>query len=62
MIPRPAAIAVASIVPLVVGASRVYLDVHWTTDVLGGWSVGSLVAALSAGVYERVRDKTRRPW
>lgn len=62
MIPRPVAIAAASIAPLLVGASRVYLDVHWTTDVLGGWSVGGLVAALSAGVYERVRDNTRRLW
>jgi membrane-associated phospholipid phosphatase len=62
MIPRPVAIAAASITPLLVGASRVYLDVHWTTDVLGGWSVGGLVAALSAGVYERVRDNTRRLW
>jgi len=62
IIPRPVAIAAASITPLLVGASRVYLDVHWTTDVLGGWSVGSLVAALSAGVYERVRDNTRRLW
>jgi undecaprenyl-diphosphatase len=58
MIPRGFAIAASTVAPLLVGASRVYLDVHWTTDVLGGWSVGGLVAALSAGVYERVRNKT----
>jgi undecaprenyl-diphosphatase len=58
MISRAVAIAASTVAPLLFGASRVYLDVHWTTDVLGGWSVGGLVAALSAGVYERVRNKT----
>lgn len=56
MMPRSAAIALSTIGTLLVGASRVYLDVHWTTDVLGGWSVGGLVAAMSAAVYERVRQ------
>ncbi len=60
MISRETAIALASVGTFLVGASRVYLDVHWTTDVLGGWSVGGLVTALSAAVYERVRRDTRR--
>lgn len=46
--------------PVVIGASRVYLDTHWSTDVLGGWSLGSLVTALSAFVYEKLRRDTRR--
>ncbi|MDQ6717399.1 MAG: phosphatase PAP2 family protein [Gemmatimonadota bacterium] len=43
MIPRSAAALIGGAVPLLVGGSRVYLDVHWTTDVLGGLSVGALV-------------------
>ncbi|MDB4908210.1 MAG: phosphoesterase PA-phosphatase related protein [Gemmatimonadetes bacterium] len=59
MIPKEVAAALAIVPPALIGTSRVYLDVHWATDVIGGWSVGTLVAAMSAVVYERVRTLTR---
>lgn len=48
--------AVAVGLALVVGASRVYLGVHWPTDVLAGWSVG---AAFALGIWLLLR---RGPW
>jgi membrane-associated phospholipid phosphatase len=52
----PVAIVIGGIVPLIVGLTRLYLDVHWTTDVVGGWTVGLFVAAMSAALYERLRS------
>jgi undecaprenyl-diphosphatase len=51
----PAAIVIGGLVPLIVGLTRLYLDVHWMTDVVGGWTAGLIVASMSATLYERLR-------
>lgn len=42
-----------------VGVTRVWLGVHWPSDVLGGWLFGALLVALAVLVYEWPWD--RRP-
>jgi undecaprenyl-diphosphatase len=51
------ALAFAIVAPLLIGLSRLYLNVHWATDVLGGWSVGLFVAVLSASLYNHHRRR-----
>jgi undecaprenyl-diphosphatase len=55
-----AALPVAAVAVLLIGASRVYLDAHWASDVLGGWAVGSGLALAGIALYERLRVVDRR--
>ena len=53
-------ITVAGVLTVLIGLTRLYLGVHYPTDVLGGWSVG-LAWALASGLVGRtLRARSRR--
>ncbi len=60
LLPRVAAIGAGVALPVVVGISRVYLDMHWATDIAGGWLAGLIVASAAAAAYEWTMTNTTR--
>jgi membrane protein DedA with SNARE-associated domain/membrane-associated phospholipid phosphatase len=44
--------AVAGMMAFLIGFSRLYLGVHWTTDVIGGWTLGLMWVALGVVVTD----------
>ncbi|WP_197422675.1 MULTISPECIES: phosphatase PAP2 family protein [unclassified Phenylobacterium] len=53
------AYVLAALVVVGVGFSRVYLGVHWPSDVLGGWCLGALWALVGWIVLRALRAPTR---
>ncbi|GAA2218488.1 phosphatase PAP2 family protein [Streptomyces nogalater] len=55
------AVAAAVVSVAGVGVTRVWLGVHWASDVLGGWLFGALLVALAVLVYEWPRHRRGTP-
>ena len=53
------AVALAGSFALLVGISRIYLGVHYPSDILGGWAAG---IAWVSGVYLVLHRIRERPW
>lgn len=56
---RRTVLALAIGLVLLIGASRVYLGVHWPSDVLAGWLVGAAWAAGASVVTRRLQAERR---
>ena len=46
--------AVCGFLALTIGPSRIYVGVHWPTDVLAGWCIGGAVLMVSICILERI--------
>ncbi|MFI0505421.1 phosphatase PAP2 family protein [Streptomyces albogriseolus] len=55
------ALVVAVISVVGVGLTRVWLGVHWPTDVLGGWLFGALTVVAAVAVHRRLRPADAAP-
>jgi membrane-associated phospholipid phosphatase len=57
---RFAAMAALVLWAVLDGVGRVYIGVHWATDVVAGWLLGALLTVLAAGLFARVRTAGRQ--
>ncbi|MFG1625481.1 phosphatase PAP2 family protein [Kribbella sp. NPDC049227] len=58
---RAAILAVAVLMSIGIGLSRVYLGYHWATDVLAGWTVAVVWLAIVLNVAAFVRARSGPP-
>lgn len=56
---RSTLILCSTIFIIMIGTSRIYLGVHYPSDIIGGYSAGGVWLALSIGIFQRHHKKKR---
>lgn len=57
---RAYVLSVAMLVAVMVGVSRVYLGVHWPSDVAAGWALGAAWASFSWLIFHMIQRRSKR--
>jgi len=52
---RVTTVIAAVVIAAIAGATQAYLGVHWPSDVVGGWALGSLLLTLAVTALSQLR-------
>ena len=55
-----AVLALVVTMVILVGLSRVYLGVHWVSDIAGGWSAGAVWLVTATVAFDMLMRRKRR--